>query len=244
MRRSILALSGCLILLPTIAAVRSSSRSDDVTTAITPRNSLLRSSAQKQLAAAAMPDTSADHPIQHAVRLSDTLGSNRALTSFSSFARQGEAATERLGSSADHTTVLAPLNSAFDALPGKPWENAREVSALGAEVYEGAAGKDRADANLRRFVEAHLVTQSPWPAGTKAKTVAGTEVWWEERDGKRVVMPDNVEVDKVAIEVGNGQLVRNSLYRVAFTSMLAYKSFFLMWLTISQWIIKGVLKSS
>lgn len=83
------------------------------------------------------------------------------------------------------------------------------MQAYGAQAYEGAGGKERADENLRRFVEAHLVTQSPWPQDTKAKTVGGRVVWWEEREGgkKMVVMPDEVEVDKVAIEVANGQLV-------------------------------------
>ncbi len=207
MRRAVIALSGCLLLIPTIAAVRSSPRqsSNDVTTPTTTQRS---SRPPKHLATMPAAD---DHPVQAAVRLSDTLASNRAITSFSSFARQHEAAEARLDSGTDKTTVLAPLNSAIEALARKPWENERELGELGTNAYEGDDGKARADANLCRFVEAHLVTQSPWPAGTKAKTMAGSggrEVWWEEReDGKRVVMPDEVEVDKVAIEVGNGQIV-------------------------------------
>lgn len=207
MRRSVIALSGCLIILPTIAAVRSSPRfaANDVTTA-TPSQRSTRQPPKKQHLAT-MPDDG-DHPVQTAVRLSDTLGSNRAVTSFSSYARQHAATEDRLGSAADKTTVLAPLNSAVEALARKPWENEREMGELGTNAYEGGDGKARADANICRFVEAHLVTQSPWPAGVKAKTMAGREVWWEERDdGKRVVMPDKVEVDKVAIEVGNGQIV-------------------------------------
>lgn len=197
MRCSVLALSGCLLLLPTVAAALRSS--DDVTTPQRHRQ-------QKHLAT--MPGTT-DHPVQLAVRLSDTLGSNRALSTFASFARQNEAAAARLGSSGGGggTTILAPLNSVVEALPRKPWEDERQMGELGTEAYEGVDGKHRADANLARFVDAHLVTQSPWLAGTKAKTMAGTEVWWEERDdGTRVVMPDKVEVDKVAIEVGNGQI--------------------------------------
>ncbi|EJP65921.1 FAS1 domain-containing protein [Beauveria bassiana] len=209
MRRPVIALSSCLILLPTVAALRSSPRSNhDVTT---PR----RTSPQNHLATMPGTTTANDHPVQLAVRLSDTLGSQRAVGSFSSFARQHEASEERLGSDADKTTVLAPLNSAVDALPRKPWEDERELGELGANAYEGDDGKARADANLGRFVEAHLVTESPWEAGQKAKTMAGREVWWEESEnGTRVVMPDKVEVDKVAIEVGNGQI----------------------------WILKGVLK--
>ncbi|KAJ6786490.1 hypothetical protein PWT90_06895 [Aphanocladium album] len=210
MRCCVIALSSCLVLLPAVAALHSTTpRHNDVTTANRLPHNIRQ---QKQLAAAGtMPEAADDddhhHPIQPAVRLSDTLGSNRALTTFSSLARQGERTAERLGSGADSTTVLAPLNSAVEGLPRKPWEDAQQLSALGADAYEGEDGKDRADANLRRFVEAHLVPQSPWPAGTKVKTLAGGEVWWEEGgDGKRVIMPDKVEVDKVAIEVGNGQI--------------------------------------
>lgn len=55
------------------------------------------------------------------------------------------------------------------------------------------------------------MTMSPWEG--KAMTVSGgengkgREVWWEEKDGKRVIMPDGVEVEKVASKVANGELV-------------------------------------
>lgn len=229
MRRSLIALSGCLILLPTIAALHKNVIQES------------QQQQQQQLPLIAMPD--ADYPIQPAVRLSDTLGSNRALTMFSSFARRHEATEERLGSGADNTTVLAPLNEAIEALPRKPWEDERDLKALGAQVYEGDEGRDRADRNMRRFVEAHLVMQSPWAEGEKAKTMAGTEVWWEDKNGKRVIMPDKVEVDRVAIEVGNGQIV--SYERAFFTLCSCFLFFVFFWLTFFsfQWILKGVLKS-
>ena len=113
------------------------------------------------------------------------------------------------------------------------------MQAYGAQAYEGSGGKERADENLRRFVEAHLVTQSPWPSGDKAKTVAGRVVWWEEREGgKRVVMPDEVEVEQVAIEVANGQLV--SLLRVDCVA-----GFWMCFANVAvQWILKGVLNTA
>lgn len=52
---------------------------------------------------------------------------------------------------------------------------------------------------------------SPWDG--KLKTVSGgegekgREVWWEEKDGKRIVMPDGVEVESVASRVANGEVV-------------------------------------
>ena len=48
---------------------------------------------------------------------------------------------------------------------------------------------------------------SPWDEGQKEKTLGGRKIWWEVRDGKRVIMPDEVEVDKVASRVANGELV-------------------------------------
>ena len=60
------------------------------------------------------------------------------------------------------------------------------------------------------------MTTSPWEKGEKATTMGGKEVWWEEKDGKKVIMPGEVAVDGVLETVGNGEL----------------------------WIVKGVLDSS
>ncbi len=49
---------------------------------------------------------------------------------------------------------------------------------------------------------------SPWKAGKEGriKTLGGQELWWEEKDGKKVVMPGNLEVDGVVGRVGNGEI--------------------------------------
>ncbi|KAI8719715.1 FAS1 domain-containing protein [Fusarium sp. LHS14.1] len=143
---------------------------------------------------------------QPSVALADILGTQRSLTSFSSFARMDPSTDERLSDLGTNSTVLAPLNSAVDALPRKPWEQPGDYAALGADAYEGDKGQDRARENMRRFVEAHLVPESPWGENEKVKTVGGKEVWWVEKDGKRVVMPDEIEVDNVVGQVGNGEL--------------------------------------
>lgn len=82
---------------------------------------------------------------------------------------------------------------------------------------------------MRRFVEAHLVPASPWEKEEKIKTLGGKEVWWVVKDGSKVIMPDEVEVERVASQVGNGELVSwlSSIWRGM-----------LIW---SQWILKGVL---
>ncbi|KYK54361.1 hypothetical protein DCS_06319 [Drechmeria coniospora] len=138
--------------------------------------------------------------------LADILGTHRSLTSFSSFARLQTSTTALLADLTSNTTVLAPLNSAIERLPRKPWEDPREYEVLGAQAYDGSGGEHRANENLRKFVEAHLLTASPWYRNVRATTVAGKELWWEEKDGKRVIMPDRVEVEKVASQVANGEI--------------------------------------
>ncbi|PNP44658.1 hypothetical protein TGAMA5MH_03465 [Trichoderma gamsii] len=153
-----------------------------------------------------------DSQVQPAVLLYDILGTQRSLTTFFSLTRMHESTSEPLSDANTNTTVLAPGNVVIDDQPRKPWENPSDYAALGEQAYDGSGGKDRADDNLRRFVEAHLVVgTSPWEAGVKAKTAAGTEVWWEakkDKDGneQRVIMPDEVQVDRVASRVANGEV--------------------------------------
>ncbi|KAH6609444.1 fas1 domain-containing [Trichoderma cornu-damae] len=153
-----------------------------------------------------------DSQVQPAVLLYDILGTQRSLTTFFSLARLHEATSQPLSDPKTNTTVLAPNNIVIEDLPLKPWETPGDYASLGSQAYDGSGGKDRADENLRRFVQAHLVVgTSPWEAGVRAKTAAGKELWWETRKGKdgkekRVVMPDEVEVDRVASRVANGEV--------------------------------------
>ncbi|KPM45894.1 hypothetical protein AK830_g731 [Neonectria ditissima] len=143
---------------------------------------------------------------QPSVAIADVLGSQRSITTFSSFVRL-DPSTEGLLNNLDaNTTVLAPLNSAIEALPRKPWEDPREYNRLGPKAYSGDDGQERARKNMLRFVEEHLVAGSPWAQDDKAETVTGKQVWWVEKDGKRFVMPDDVEVERVASQVANGEV--------------------------------------
>lgn len=155
---------------------------------------------------------------QPAVTLADILGTQRSLTTFSAMVRNSSPIESLLSDTKTNTTILAPLNSAIDKMPHKPWESPADYDGFGTDAYEGDDGKERADKNLQRFVEAHLVTVSPWAEGKEkgtAKTVEGEgkakEVWWETKDGKQVIMPDGVEVERVASQVANGELVSPSL---------------------------------
>ena len=135
--------------------------------------------------------------------ISDVLPKQRKVNIFAQLTRDVSSVTSRLESS-DNTTLLAPLNSAMQALPRKPWED-RPGDATGISALHDT---DKAADNLRRFVEEHVVPVSPWREGKKGKTktVGGAEVWWESKDGKRFIMPSAVEVDDVVEQVGNGEL--------------------------------------
>ncbi|KAK6065915.1 bap31 domain-containing protein [Seiridium cupressi] len=147
-------------------------------------------------------------PAPGGVMLSDVMGKDRSINLFAGFTRDILSISQRLDDSSLNSTILAPLNSAVDNLPRKPWEDARDYETLGTNAYEGGDGQERAQRNLRRFAEAHIVPASPWQEKEKVKTLLGDrDVWWEIKDGKKVIQPDNIEVDSVASQVGNGELL-------------------------------------
>ncbi|CAK7263492.1 hypothetical protein SEPCBS57363_000586 [Sporothrix epigloea] len=146
-------------------------------------------------------------PESGTIFLSDVMGRDRSINVFAGFTRDFAPITNRFDDGTQNSTVLAPLNSAIEALPRKPWEDPEDYHTLGADVYEGSDGQERAQQNLQRFVEAHIVPVSPWPEKLKASAMAGAgEIWWEIKDGKRVIQPGNIEVVGVASTVANGQL--------------------------------------
>ncbi|KAH7319249.1 hypothetical protein BKA65DRAFT_438004 [Rhexocercosporidium sp. MPI-PUGE-AT-0058] len=140
------------------------------------------------------------------VILSDVLGNDRSINIFAGFTRDFATISQRFEDSGLNTTILAPINSAIMGLPRKPWEDPREYDELGTDAYEGGKGEERAHRNMRRFVEAHVVPVSPWREGERVKTLAGGEVWWESRDGGKVIQPGNIEVSSVASKVYNGEV--------------------------------------
>ncbi|KAG6077046.1 hypothetical protein E4U30_000670 [Claviceps sp. LM220 group G6] len=136
---------------------------------------------------------------QTSVSLSDTIGPHRSISSFSSFTRMNASLAVLLADLSANLTVLAPLNSAIDSLPRKPWEGSSDDA-------DGADGPDRASRNMDSFMRAHLLGVAPWREGQKVKTLGGREIWWEGRAGERVVCPDGIEVERVGGRVGNGEL--------------------------------------
>lgn len=121
------------------------------------------------------------------VILSDVLGNDRSINIFAGFTRDFATISQRFEDSSLNTTILAPINSAIMGLPRKPWEDPKEYGDLGVDAYEGEKGEEKAHRNMRRFVEAHVVPVSPWGEGVRVKTLAGGEVWWESREGGKVV---------------------------------------------------------
>ena len=67
------------------------------------------------------------------------------------------------------------------------WEDPEEYSTMGEDAYKGASGEDRAQRNLRRFAEAHMVPASPWKEGEKVESMGGGTLWWESKDGNKIV---------------------------------------------------------
>ena len=57
------------------------------------------------------------------VLLSDMIGIDKRINMFASLIRDIESVSMRLDNAKVNTTVLAPLNSAIESLPRKPWED-------------------------------------------------------------------------------------------------------------------------
>ena len=162
-----------------------------------PRNSWLRKStpglerhSPQILIMPVVPPSDKDEgqpPASGDLIISDVIGKERSINIFAGFTRDIESISSRLDNTSQNSTILAPLNSEVQKLPRKPWEDPEEYNALGEDAYKGASGEDRAQANLRRFVEAHIVASSPWKEGDKTETLSGNNVWWETKDGKRMV---------------------------------------------------------
>ena len=126
--------------------------------------------------------------------IADVIGKERVINIFAGFTRDIDNISKRLDDNTQNTTVLAPLNSALQKLPRKPWEDPDDYNELGANAYQGQSGEDRAQRNLRRFVEAHVVPASPWKECEKVDSIGGGKLWWEEKDGKKVVRSSNLRL--------------------------------------------------
>lgn len=138
----------------------------------------------------AMPpsaDDNAGADFSTGVIISDVIGKSQEIAIFSSLTRDIDSVSSRLEDAAQNATVLAPDNSVMKSLPRKPWEDPRDYEAMGESAYRGQSGEDRAHRNLRRFVEAHIVPESPWKENQKIKTLTGSEIWYEHKGGKTLV---------------------------------------------------------
>jgi hypothetical protein len=121
------------------------------------------------------------------VIISDVIGKTQNIAIFSGLTRDIDDVAGRLNNAAQNATVLAPDNGVMRNLARKPWEDPEDYNTFGANAYEGSSGEDRARKNLERFVQRHVVPESPWEEGKKIKTLAGNEIWWETKDGQKKV---------------------------------------------------------
>jgi hypothetical protein len=123
------------------------------------------------------------------VIISDVLGKTQNIAIFSGLTRDIDTISGRLDNAAENATVLAPDNSVMRELKRKPWEDPEDYKTFGTSAYEGSSGEDRARGNLERFVQRHIIPESPWAEGKKVKTLSGNEIWWETKDGQKKVSP-------------------------------------------------------
>lgn len=117
--------------------------------------------------------------------ISDVLPKTKGINIFARLTRDFDPIASRLNDASKNITVLAPRNSAIQALPRKPWENPEDYKKFGeVNAYEGQDGQDRAKRNLQRFVEAHLIPASPWRVGEEVETLAGEKLKWTKEGDK------------------------------------------------------------
>lgn len=117
--------------------------------------------------------------------ISDVLPKTKGINIFAQLTRDFDPIASRLNDSSKNITVLAPRNSAVQALPRKPWEDPEDYAKYGdVNAYEGQDGQDRAKRNLERFVEAHLVPVSPWKEGEEVETLRGEKLKWTKEGDK------------------------------------------------------------
>ncbi|KAJ5936244.1 hypothetical protein N7454_005542 [Penicillium verhagenii] len=148
------------------------------------------------------PDGDTDSPV-----ISDVLPKTKGINIFAQLTRDFDPISSRLNDASKNITVLAPRNSAVQALPRKPWEDPEDYAKFGdVNAYEGQDGQDRARSNLERFVKAHLIPVSPWNEGEEVESLGGEKLKWTKEGDKIFIQPGNVEVDSIAERVANGEV--------------------------------------
>jgi hypothetical protein len=147
-----------------------------------------------------------EEQVSTGVIISDVIGKTQNIAIFSGLTRDIDTVSGRLENASQNATVLAPNNSVMRDLKRKPWEDPEDYDTFGADAYEGAGGQDRARGNLERFVQRHIIPDSPWEEGKKVKTLSGNEIWWESKDGQKKIQPANVVVTSIADKVSNGEV--------------------------------------
>ena len=138
----------------------------------------------------AMTSSTGNQPnsnVSSGIIISDVMGKTQSIAIFSGLTRDIESVSDRLDDPLKNATVLAPDNGAMRGLSRKPWEDPKEYETLGENAYHGQVGEDRAQRNMRRFVEAHIVPESPWREHQKIETLAGNIIWFESKGGQKLV---------------------------------------------------------
>jgi len=142
---------------------------------------------------------------QH-LSLADLLGRNQRNQIFSGLIRDVDSVSQRLADESEPSIVLTPDNAAMSKMPRKPWESQDDYNALGAEAYSGEVGEMRAEGNLKRFVENHIIPIKTWKEGEKIQTVSGKTLWFEKQGDNLTIQPEGSKVIEVLDKAVNGEV--------------------------------------
>lgn len=92
------------------------------------------------------------------VTLDDRLQSLPAISLFGRYVRDIDGMSEALADGDRHIMVFAPTNDAITAMPKKPWEYPRNIDKLEQAGASASEIHDAIQANVRRFVLTHVVS--------------------------------------------------------------------------------------
>ncbi|KAK9472947.1 uncharacterized protein V1510DRAFT_415620 [Dipodascopsis tothii] len=138
--------------------------------------------------------------------MTDALGVDREISIFAGLVRQIEDLMLRLQDPEAETVVLAPSNTAMQALSRKPWEDEEGA------VRQSPTDEERhAMENIRKFVMSHVISSGRLEhPGEHLGCDQGFEIWYEEESDKRYVYSSKSEDVKAELlnykSTGNGEV--------------------------------------
>lgn len=150
----------------------------------------------------------AEMPFQAAAggpTIADVIPIDRSLTIYSDLVRTSADIQGAFGDAKKRFVVLAPQNSAIVALGRKPWDDRPDDT--DSRRFQGQGGEDRAQENIMRFVQAHILTAERFDEGDRATNLLGEKLYWKrDADGKKRIYPGGIAVVSERNTAVNGDI--------------------------------------